>query len=174
MAEVEVRSSGIEGKGVFAARAFQPGERVLTISYERVVESADDVPADWADKWHWIDDAPDGRYVLMAEPERYINASCDPTAYTKYTEGRCDVIARRPLERGDEITTDYLICTHDEPGWTCACGSDRCRGENPRSFFDLPDAFQREYEPLLHDWFIAEHRPEYEAMCARLGIAPRA
>ena len=170
---VTVRPSGIEGRGVFAARRFDTGDVILRIAHNSIVDSPEDIPESWRDLWHWIDNLPNGRLLLMDEPERYINASCDPTAYTRFTGDTCEVVARRPLHPGDEITTDYMITTHNEPAWPCRCGAPRCRIQNPTSFFELPDAFLREYEPLLHDWFIAEHPDEYRAMCKRLNIQPR-
>lgn len=172
-APVQVRPSGIEGRGVFATRPFDTGEVILRIAHNSVVNSEAEIPEEWQNRWHWIDNLPDGRLLLMDEPERYINASCDPTAYTRFTGNDCDVVARRPLKPGDEITTDYMISTHNEPEWECRCGTPRCRTRNPTSFFKLPDPFLREYEPLLHDWFIAEHHDEYRAMCNRLNIQPR-
>jgi uncharacterized protein len=173
MTDVVVKVSDIEGRGLFAARAFARGETITQIRHDRVVEAGQPFPDDFVDKFYWVDNLPGGRWLLMNEPERYINASCDPTAYTKFIDGDCFVIAKRDLRAGEEITTDYLICSYDDEPFDCACGTARCRGHNPSSFFELPDAFQREYEPLLHDWFIAEHRAEYEAMCKRLGIQPR-
>jgi hypothetical protein len=173
MPDIHVAPSGIEGRGLFAARAFSQGEVILRIAHDRVVQPGEPVPADFADKHYWIDNLPGGRLLLMNEPERYINASCDPTAFTRFVNGNCDVVARRAIPLGVEITTDYLICSHNDDPWVCACGASRCRGQNPSSYFELPESFQREYEPLLHDWFIAEHRELYDDMCARLGILPR-
>lgn len=74
----------------------------------------------------------------------------------------------RPLRAGEEVTIDYLINTHGGSSWRCRCGADRCRGELETSFFELPLPFQREYLPLLEDWFVAEHRECVEEL--RRGI----
>lgn len=95
----------------------------------------------------------DGRYLLVGEPDRYLNHSCDPNAYKRYTQSRIELIARRTIEVGDEITLDYLINNAGGDTWPCHCGATRCRGMTGTSFFDLPEEFQREYFPLLAPWF---------------------
>jgi D-alanine-D-alanine ligase len=60
-----------------------------------------------------------------AEDWRPINHSCDPSAWL---EG-LDVIARRDLAPGDEITLDYAtFCTEPLRAFPCACGAEECRG----------------------------------------------
>jgi hypothetical protein len=54
-----------------------------------------------------------------------VNHSCEPTAWL---EG-LDVVARLPLERGDEITLDYATFYNERmPSFECACGDPECRG----------------------------------------------
>lgn len=79
------------------------------------------------------------------------------------------MIARRPIRAGEEVTLDYLTNTHGGSSWECRCGADRCRGRLETSFFELPAGFQREYLPLLEEWFIEEHREEVERLKERLG-----
>jgi hypothetical protein len=52
----------------------------------------------------------------------------------------------------------YIINCHGGIVWRCRCGSERCRGVIPSSFFDLPTEVQMEYLPLLDDWFVEEHK----------------
>jgi hypothetical protein len=56
-------------------------------------------------------------------------------------------VTRRELVTGTELTIDYLINNQGGDSWPCRCGADRCRGETGKSFFSLPDEFQREYLP---------------------------
>ena len=51
------------------------------------------------------------------------------------------------------LAIDYLINNQGGDSWPCRCGADRCRGETGKSFFSLPDEFQRGYLPLLAPWF---------------------
>lgn len=110
-----------------------------------------------------------GEVVLLPEPERHLNHSCDPNAYLHTVDDEVRVVARRAIRAGEEITIDYLINTHGGSSWRCRCGAERCRGELETSFFDLPAGFQREYLPMLEAWFIEEHREEIERLKERLG-----
>jgi D-alanine-D-alanine ligase len=54
-----------------------------------------------------------------------VNHSCDPSAWL---EG-LDVVARRRLEPGQEITLDYATFYNERmPAFQCHCGSEACRG----------------------------------------------
>jgi hypothetical protein len=68
------------------------------------------------------------------------------------------VIALRAILRDEEITYDYTLNCHGGESWQCRCGSPRCRGTVPASFFDLPLDEQRRLRPLLDAWFVQEHR----------------
>ncbi len=167
---VELRNSPIHGHGVFACKPFAAGERILVIDDSRVVDDAHPLDAEAGELDHHCDYLADGRVVLMQEPERHINSSCDPNAYVATVEDARVVIARRALRPGEEITYDYIIDCHGGDVWTCHCGAARCRGTIVSSVFELPDDLLREYLPLLNPWFVEEHRERVEAACARLGI----
>lgn len=50
-----------------------------------------------------------GKVILMKEPERSINHSCDPNTYVKTINGVRRVLAMRGIKKGEEITFDYAI-----------------------------------------------------------------
>ena len=164
MPDVEVRHSAIHGFGVFATRGFAPGETVLWIDDSRVVDEAHPLRPELGELPTHQDYLAGGRVVLMPEPERHINSSCDPSAYVQWTGERRAVIARRAIAAGEEITYDYIIDCDGGAVWTCACGAARCRGVVPSSFFELPLETQREYLPLLSPWFVAEHAERVAAL----------
>ena len=65
--------------------------------------------------------------IWSPDPEQWrpINHSCDPTAWLR----GLDVVARRDLAAGDEITLDYAtFCTEPMRDFACACGAPSCRG----------------------------------------------
>ena len=97
-----------------------------------------------------------------------MNHSCDPDAWVRYREGACELVARRAIASGVEITVDYQINVTGGDTWPCRCGSGRCRGQVVGDFFQLPAALQREYAPLLADWFVRRHR----GRLAALGLVP--
>ena len=118
---VTLTQSGIDKKGVFAARDFKKGEVVMAWHPIKILtkEEADRLPYFLK---HFVSNYRDGEYILQDEPERYVNHSCDPT--TK-VEGMADVAAR-DIRKGEEITSDYSdggLLIHFE----CTCGSKNCR-----------------------------------------------
>ena len=163
--DVAVRYSAIEGFGVFAARPFPKGAMVQVIDDSRVVDDLH--PLAPADNARHCDYLEAGRVVLMQPPERHINHSCDPNTYVKTVDGRRLVIALRDIPAVEEITYDYCINGGGDTVWTCHCGVARCRREIHSDFFHLPLEFQREYLPLLDDWFRRERSAEVEELIRR-------
>ena len=172
MPPVRVAESEIEGKGVFAAEPIEPGDTVLVVDTSRRVTDDDPLRPEEGESEEHLAYLSGGRVVLLPAPERHLNHSCDPNAYLRSEEGETRIVARRRIEAGEEVTLDYLINTHGGSSWECGCGADRCRGTLETSFFDLPDAFQREYLPLLEDGFVEEHRERIESLRRRLGAGP--
>jgi len=121
-ATVIVKNSPIQGRGVYAARAFQKGEVVLVWEKAREL-SLQEYKALLESERHYID-FNHGKILLMAEPERYMNHSCDPNTFTG---DKCD-IASRPIKEGEEITSDYAKCNMPGVRMLCSCGSPLCRG----------------------------------------------
>jgi hypothetical protein len=163
-----VRNSRIHGLGVFAQRDYHPGEVILWIDDSRVVD--DDHPLVPGELAKHCDYLEKGKVVLMQEPERHINSSCDPSAYVQTRGGRRCVVARKAIRQNDEITYDYIIDCHGGDIWQCRCGSARCRGTIVSSFFELPPEWQREYLPLLNPWFVREHDARIKQLKLSLGV----
>jgi uncharacterized protein len=164
MNDVIVAASPIHGLGVFATRDFCPGETVLLIDDSRVVDEEHPLQPECGEYEYHCDYLAGGKVVLMPAPERHINSSCDPNTYVRWDNGKRYVIARRAIGYGEEITYDYIIDCHGGKEWECRCGSPRCRGMIVSSFFELPIELQREYFPLLSEWFIEEHRELIEKL----------
>ena|SRR5215467_335071 len=152
---VVIDKSPIERWGVFAIRSLRESEPVLAIDDSRLVNEY--VPLQSGEEARHCDYLEAGRVVLMQPPERYINHSCNPNTYVKTVNGKRFVIARREIAAGEEITYDYSINSSGDTIWLCRCGAARCRREIHSDFFHLPIEFQREYLPLLDDWFRKEH-----------------
>ncbi len=128
----EVRWTG-EGLGLVATRAVDAGEVVIRLEEtpQRIVSLAR-VEAAWPERererfdrhaWPLSDDV----WVLWEDdPEdwRIPRHSCDPNVWF---EG-LDLVARRPIEGGGEITVDYATFhTERMPALSCECGSTMCR-----------------------------------------------
>lgn len=151
--QVEVRPSAIEGLGVFAMEPIAEGDCIRQINVVR--EITPEAPLDPA-RGERADhcDYPDGKIVLLGYPDRHLNHSCDPNAYVRYGASGCALYARRAIASGEEITCDYNLNITGGTSWPCRCGSARCRGETVGDFFKLPIEIQREYRPMLAEWFV--------------------
>jgi SET domain-containing protein len=167
VADVEVRSSGIEGLGLFAARSFGAGETIRTINVVREITANAPLRPELGER-HDHCDYPDGKTVLIGYPDRHVNHSCDPNAWVRYGEGGCELVARRAIPCGAEITCDYAINVIGGDSWPCHCGATRCRGVVTGDFFRLPAIVQREYAPFLADWFVHRHHERLSALEAGL------
>ncbi len=163
----EVKTSPVEGLGVFARREFAPGQMIRRVNIVR--EVTDSEPLDENRNEH-IEHCSfkAGRVFLYGLPDRYVNHSCDPNAYYDETDGELVTRARRTIKKGAEIKVDYLINNSGGNSWACHCGATRCRGMTGTSFFDLPAEFQREYLPLLLPWFRPQHSQQLASLAASL------
>jgi uncharacterized protein len=166
---VEVRPSRIEGLGIFALRLFQAGERIKQINVVREITPEFPLRSDLGERSDHCD-YPNGKVVLFGFPDRHVNHSCDPNAYQTYEGGAEFLVARRAIAPGDEISVDYNINITAGTAWPCNCGATRCRGIVEGDFFHLPREWQREYRPLIADWFVRRNRERVDL----LDLEPRA
>lgn len=166
-ADVEVRPSSIEGLGLFAARAFRAGEGIRRVNVVREITPAAPLREELGERQDHCD-YPDGRVVLLGFPDRHTNHSCDPSAWVLYEGEGAWLVARRAIATGDEITCDYNINLTGGTAWPCRCGAARCRGATTGDFFGLPLDVQREYRPLLADWFVRRHADRVAALDAQV------
>ena len=154
--DLEVKPSGIEGLGIFALKSFQAGETIHRINVVREVTADTPLREELGERFDHCD-YPDGKVVLLGFPDRHINHSCDPNSYVRYTADASYITARRPIAAGEELTCDYNINITGGTAWPCRCGAARCRGTTTGDFFLLPLDIQREYLPLLAEWFVRRH-----------------
>ena len=167
VSEVEVGPSGIEGLGLFATSPVAAGKRIRKITVIREVTPLQPLREDLGERQDHCD-YPDGRIVLLGFPDRHVNHSCDPNAFVAYDEEVSFLVARRDIPRGAEITCDYNINIAGGTAWPCRCGAPRCSGTVMGDFFLLPPALQREYRPLLSEWFVRRHHSRLTAV----GLLP--
>lgn len=64
------------------------------------------------------------KYVTPTPPWMYFNHSCDPNAGIKNNR---DIVAMRPIRKGEEIVFDYAMNNIDDWTMECNCGSKNCR-----------------------------------------------
>jgi SET domain-containing protein len=161
MQNVLVKESKIQGKGVFAAKRFHKGEEILEINDSHIVE---DEATLTEEDWEYNADFFDSQIVIMQEPERCINHSCDANSYVKTINTVRKLIAIKDIAEGDEITYDCTINGDNEGTFLCNCGSKRCRKIFNGNFFKLPIELQIEYLPYLEDWFIRKYKDKIDTL----------
>jgi len=159
---VEARASPIEGLGLFALRPFSPGEQIRMVNVIREITPDAPLRPDQGERRDHCD-YPDGKVVLIGPPDCHLNHSCDPNAWMRYGEAGAEIVARRPIKVGDEVTCDYSINVTGGDAWPCHCGAARCRGHVAGDYFQLPPEVQQEYEPYLAAWFVRRHREPLRA-----------
>jgi hypothetical protein len=169
--EVDIRPSPAGGLGLFSVRAVPAGVVVREFILGREVTKAAPLRPEAGEL---PDHCPliDGRFYLIGAPDRHFNHSCDPNCYKRFSEDHIEVVARRAIAQDEELSFDYLINNPGGDSWPCRCGAARCRGKTGESFFTLPLAFQREYRPLLAEWFIRRHPEETRQLDAAAAGGP--
>jgi SET domain-containing protein len=139
--KIIVKSSGIHGRGVYAARKIAKGERIVEYKGERISwrEADRRPPSDPNDEHHtFFFSLEDGKRVIDAKvggnAARWINHSCAPNCETEEEEGRVYIQALRDIKRGEELFYDYGLITDDritptlKKQYQCLCGAKDCRG----------------------------------------------
>jgi hypothetical protein len=138
---LQVRRSGVHGRGVFALRPIEPGETL--IEYEGEVIDWEEAlrrhPHDPAQPDHTFYFSIEGGHVIDAlyggNDSRWINHSCEPNCEADETpEGRVFIKALRAIAPGEELNYHYGL-TIDErytpalkKRYECRCGAKDCTG----------------------------------------------
>jgi D-alanine-D-alanine ligase len=117
-----------------ARRPTRRGERIIVFEETpHVLVTRSHVESQWSEpQLSWFRGyawpLTDETWVMWnRDPEEWkpINHSCEPNAWL---EG-LDVVARRAIRSGEEITMDYATFMNEAmPSFECFCGSSRCRG----------------------------------------------
>jgi SET domain-containing protein len=140
---IQVRRSGVHGKGVFALRDIRKGETIIEyvgeiISWKQADKRQSSDPDDPNHTFFFS--IGDGSKVIDANvggnAARFINHSCNPNCESDEDEetGRVFIKAVRNIKAGDELNYDYGLVI-DEPytkklkaEYRCLCGAKQCRG----------------------------------------------
>jgi hypothetical protein len=130
------------GRGLFATRAYRPGDPIVVLRGPRIGR---DDPVHLTPAGANLLQTGRRSYILPAPPGVFVNHSCDPNA------GIVDdsrLVAIRDIAPDDEIRFDYST-TMDEDLWTmeCRCGTPDCRGL-VTDFRHLPTAVRERYLAL--------------------------
>ena len=137
---IQVRRSGVHGKGVFAVTDIAEGETLIEyvgqiISWE---EAQAKHPHDPSDPNHTFYFHIDEQHVIDAKvggnSSRWINHACDPNCEADEVAGRIFIKALRNIAAGEELHYDYGLIIDErytpklKAEYPCWCGSPQCRG----------------------------------------------
>lgn len=162
ISDVEVRDAGNKGRGVFARRAFAPGEFIFRRRHARIVDGAGIAALSAEDQMHLCELGWD-RFAVLAPPGAYLNHACNPNAMRSGVK----VFAWKPIAAGDEITIDYRLNAFDGSSWPCSCGTAACTGAVVGSYFALPPDRQRAYLRYAPAFIRAEYHRRARSRAAR-------
>ena len=138
---LQVRRSGVHGKGVYATVDLAQGDTL--IEYTGEVISWDEAlrrhPHDPTDPHHTFYFHIDDGHVIDAKhggnSSRWINHSCEPNCEADETEdGRVFIRALRNIQAGEELFYDYGLVIDErytpklKAEYACRCGHASCRG----------------------------------------------
>jgi SET domain-containing protein len=124
---VEVRRSGVHGRGVFACAAIRGrrriglvGGRLVTLPQaRRAVEQRDMIFLVELDATCALDCSRGNAFG-------HLNHSCRPNCYLRIWKRTVEVYPLRAIAPGEELTVDYGVTPH-RGGMACRCGAPGCR-----------------------------------------------
>jgi SET domain-containing protein len=149
---IQVRRSGVHGKGVFALQDLAEGETLIEYVGEIISwdEAQDRHPHDPQDPNHTFYFHVNEDKVIDAlhggNSSRWINHSCAPNCEADEDNERVFIKALRNIKAGEELNYDYGLII-DEPytkkllaEYPCWCGAKNCRGTllSPKDRADTP------------------------------------
>jgi len=153
---VQVADAGHKGMGVFATRAFQTGEIVLSsrqtsVAAERNIYT---VQIDW------------NVHILVDEPAIRINHSYNPNVGVRNNQwGAYDFVALNDIAIGDEICFDYETTESDLTSeFQAACPPPPDRDPQRRGFFGLSAAVRERYGEFIADYLKNVKNPPEEVV----------
>ncbi|MCE4557420.1 SET domain-containing protein [Roseateles cellulosilyticus] len=138
--KIEVRDSGVHGRGVYAKAPINAGARIIEYTGERITwdEAVRRHPHDPAQPNHTFYFHLDGGLVIDAlyggNDARWINHACEPNCEADEVDGRVFINALRDLEPGEELFYDYGLVLDErhtakvKKQFACWCGAKTCRG----------------------------------------------
>ncbi len=137
---IQVRRSGVHGKGVFAVAPIARGEQVIEYTGEVISwrEALRRHPHDPLAPDHTFYFHVDDKHVIDAKvggnSARWINHACAPNCEADEQDGRIFIKALRDVAPGEELFYDYGLVIDErytarlKKQFECRCGTTPCRG----------------------------------------------
>jgi len=137
---IQVRASGIHGKGVFALRPLKAGETVIEYTGAMLTWKAAQKrhPHNPAEPNHTFFFHIDDKHVIDGNDggnaAKWINHACGPNCEADEVDGRVFIKALCDIELGEELNYDYGLILDGrhtvkvKKEFECRCGTPECRG----------------------------------------------
>jgi len=137
---IQVRRSGVHGKGVYALQPLAKGETLIEYKGERITwpQALKRHPSNPDDPNHTFFFHIDDDHVIDAgvggNAARWINHACNPNCEADEQDGRVFIKALRSIKPGEELFYDYGLTIDDrytpklKREYACRCGARNCRG----------------------------------------------
>jgi uncharacterized protein len=128
--KIEVRTSNLEGRGVFAITKIDKDE-VVAVKAGHIIAS-DELAEITTTVGDYALQIYDGLYLSprskdeLAPMAIFINHSCNPNVGFL---GQIIYVTMRNIEPGEELCHDYSMERTDDYSLECRCGSEYCRGK---------------------------------------------
>ena len=136
---IQVRRSGVHGKGVFALQPLPKGSSLIEYTGEIInwTEALERHPHDPSDPHHAFYFSIDEEHVIDAKvggnAARWINHACAPNCEADETDGRVFIKTLRAIRPGEELFYDYGLVIDErytpklKKQYECRCGARSCR-----------------------------------------------
>jgi uncharacterized protein len=136
---IEVRASGIHGKGVFATAPIAEGQPIIEYTGTVITwkQAQSRHPHDPDQPNHTFYFHIDDKHVIdgmSGSPAKWINHACDPNCEADENDGRVWIKALRDIAPGEELNYNYGLVLDGrhtakvKKEYECRCGSPKCRG----------------------------------------------
>ena len=148
---LEVRTSRIEGLGLFATTQIGRGETVSILG-GRVIDDRDLERLAKSGATYNSAAIAEGVNLVLENDETLArgNHSCDSNLWLR---DAFTLEARRDIAPGEEVTLDYALLTAVDWEMSCSCGSERCRGVVRGRDWQRPELQERyagHFSPFLN------------------------
>ena len=137
---IQVRKSGVHGKGVYALRPIKKGETIIeyvgeVITWDEALRRHPHDPSDPNHTFYFHID--EGRVIdakFGGNASRWINHACAPNCEADDDGERVFIKALRNIKPGEELFYDYGLVIDErytpalKRQFACHCGDKNCRG----------------------------------------------
>lgn len=154
---LELRNSLIHGTGVFTTKAIPKHAVICKVSVTRKITDAQPLDPTKGEMFYHCHYTPDGETLLLDEPYRYFNHSCQPNMFYYTVNKVVYCLAMRDIVKDEELTLEYSLCSVGGKEWDCHCGAANCREHHRCGFLFMEHERQMQLLPYLDPFIVATY-----------------